>query len=426
MIIGGLGSLWGTLVGGIVLGVAQTVGTQIAFSAGISPGWGGILAGHLVFLAVLADAADGPLRSIGGVVSERSFSVVRHDPSQPCRHGRGHRRARGPRHGAVLGVVGQSSTRSSTRSPCSRSHRCGTSSPATRVSSRSVSRRYIGLGAYGLFVLGDKAGLHPFLAVLVAALAATVIAVPTAGLAFRLRGGYFAIGTWVIAEVYRLVIANNAELGSGTGTTVSSAAELGRAARDNGAYWLALAAGVGAVLVVYLILRSRLGLALTAIRDNETGAQSLGVDVLRAKVIVYLVAAFGCAFAGGVVYLNLLRIQPDAAFTVNWTVYMIFIVVVGGIGTIEGPILGTAVFFVLQELLADYGVWYLIALGAVAVIVMLWAPAGCGACSPAGSTSPLPGAATASDRACPGARRGRYARRPANVGSPATPRASRP
>ncbi len=235
---------------------------------------------------------------------------------------------------------------------------------------------FIGLGAYGLVVLGDKAGLHPFLAVPIAALAVTVIAVPTAGLAFRLRGGYFAIGTWVIAEVYRLVISNISELGSGTGITVGSAAELERGTRDKGAYWLALCAGIGAVLVVYLILRSRLGLALTAIRDNETGAQSLGVDVLRAKVIVYLVAAFGCAFAGAVVYLNLIRLQPDAAFTVNWTVYMIFIVVIGGIGTIEGPILGTAVFFVMQELLADYGVWYLVALGAVAVVVMLVAPGG--------------------------------------------------
>ena len=235
---------------------------------------------------------------------------------------------------------------------------------------------FVGLGAYGLYTLGDKAGIHPFLAVLIAALAATVIAIPTAGLAFRLRGGYFAIGTWVIAEVFRLVIANISELGSGTGITVSSAAQLERNTRDTGAYWLALCAGAGAVLIVYLILRSRLGLALTAIRDNEDGARSLGVDVLRAKVIVYLVAAFGCAFAGAVVYLNLLRIQPDAAFTVNWTVYMIFIVVIGGIGTIEGPIVGTAVFFVLQELLADYGVWYLVALGAVAVSVMLVAPGG--------------------------------------------------
>jgi len=97
---------------------------------------------------------------------------------------------------------------------------------------------------------------------------------------------------------------------------------------------------------------------------------------MRAKFLVYLVAGFGCGVAGAVIYLNLLRIQPDAAFTVNWTAYVIVIVVIGGIGTIEGPIVGTAVFFVMRELLSDYGVWYLVALGAVAVVVMLWAPGG--------------------------------------------------
>jgi branched-chain amino acid transport system permease protein len=225
-------------------------------------------------------------------------------------------------------------------------------------------------------VFGDKAGLHPFLSVVLAGLAAALIAIPTAALAFRLRGGYFAIGTWVIAEVYLLILKNIPELGSGNGVTVSSAARLGREARDRGAYWLALAVGVGAIIVVYLILRSRLGLALTAIRDNEPAAQSLGVDVLGAKVIVYLVAALGCGLTGAVIYLNLLRVQPEAVFSINWTVYMLFIVVIGGIGTIEGPILGTAVFMILRELLAGYGVWYLITLGGVAVIIMLWAPGG--------------------------------------------------
>jgi branched-chain amino acid transport system permease protein len=235
---------------------------------------------------------------------------------------------------------------------------------------------YIGLGAYGLYYFSVKLGLHPFLSVLVAGLAAMVIAIPTAALVFRLRGGYFAIGTWVIAEVYRLLVINTSELGGGNGVTVQAAANIERDTRENGTYWLAAAVGVGAVVLVYVILRSRLGLALTAIRDSEPGAQSLGVDVLRAKVIVYLVAAFGCGLAGGVIYLSLLRIQPNAAFSVNWTAYMLFIVVIGGIGTIEGPIVGTAVFFVLRELLADYGVWYLVTLGGVAVVVMLWAPGG--------------------------------------------------
>jgi branched-chain amino acid transport system permease protein len=235
---------------------------------------------------------------------------------------------------------------------------------------------YIGLGAYGLYVFGDRAGLDPFVSVLLAGVAATLFAIPTAGIAFRLRGGYFAIGTWVIAEVYRLLVINTDELGGGNGVTVSSAAQLDVVTRQRGTYWIAVAIGVGAVAVVYLVLRSRLGLALTAIRDNEPGAQSLGVGVLRAKVLVYLVAAFGCGTAGALIYLNLLRIQPDAAFSVNWTAYIIFIVVIGGIGTIEGPIVGTAVFFLMRELLSDYGVWYLVALGAVAVVVMLFAPGG--------------------------------------------------
>ena len=235
---------------------------------------------------------------------------------------------------------------------------------------------FVGIGAYGLYVLGDRVGLHPFLSVGVAGLAAAVIAIPTAGLAFRLRGGYFAIGTWVIAEVYHLLAVNTSYIGGGSGVTVGSAAQLERSTREDGTYWLALATGAGAILLVYLILRSRLGLALTAIRDNEEGAESLGVNVMRAKFLVYVMAGLGCGIAGGVIYLNLLRIQPDAAFTVNWTAYMIFIVVIGGIGTIEGPIVGTAVFFVMRELLSGYGAWYLVALGSVAVVVMLWSPGG--------------------------------------------------
>jgi branched-chain amino acid transport system permease protein len=108
-----------------------------------------------------------------------------------------------------------------------------------------------------------------------------------------------------------------------------------------------------------------------ASRDSETGARSLGVDVYRVKLVVYVVAAFGCAVAGAVIYLNLLRIQPDAAFSVNWSAFMIFIVVIGGVGTIEGPIVGTVLFVAVQETLARYGAWYLILLGVLAVAVAL-------------------------------------------------------
>jgi branched-chain amino acid transport system permease protein len=166
------------------------------------------------------------------------------------------------------------------------------------------------------------------------------------------------------------------QLGGGSGLTLRAASTVDRTTRLYLTYELALVVGVGAVVATYLLLRRRLGLALTAIRDGEQSAQSLGVPVFRTKFAVYLVAAFGCSLAGAVIYLNLLRVQPEAAFSVNWTAFMIFIVVIGGVGTIEGPIIGTIVFFALQETLSGYGAWYLVLLGAVAVLVTVVARRG--------------------------------------------------
>lgn len=231
---------------------------------------------------------------------------------------------------------------------------------------------FVGIGAYAFYVLGDKEGVHPFLAVALAGGIAAAIALPTAAVAFRLRGGYFAIGTWVIAEVFHLLTVNWSYVGGGNGVTILSAARIDRTERAHGTYFWALGLAVASVLGAYLLLRSRVGLALTAIRDEETAARSLGIDVLRTKVLVWIVAAFGCGLAGAVIYLNLLRIQPDAAFDVNWSAYMIFIVVIGGIGTVEGPIIGTVIFFTLQQELSDQGAWYLILVGGIAVLAAVW------------------------------------------------------
>ena len=129
--------------------------------------------------------------------------------------------------------------------------------------------------------------------------------------------------------------------------------------------------------LILLLLRSRYGLALTAIRDNELAALSNGVDVGRVKLVVYVFAASGTAMVGALVFLQKLRISPEAAFSVNdWTAFVIFITVIGGIGRIEGPIIGTLVFFALRQTLADLGSLYLMMLGAVAIVVMLKAPKG--------------------------------------------------
>ncbi len=231
---------------------------------------------------------------------------------------------------------------------------------------------FFGLGGYAMLVLGNFAGVNPFVAVPLGALAAAVIALPVSFVAFRLSGGHFAIGTWVIAEVFRLSVANVPAVGGGSGTTLTALRGIERATRESLTYWMALACVVGAVALVYLFLRSKRGLALLAIRDNPVAAESQGIAVARMKRSVYVVAAFGAGLAGALYFVGNLRISPDAAFSVNWTAFAIFMVVIGGIGRIEGPLVGALVFWALNKFLSDYGTWYLLGLGALAIVVTMF------------------------------------------------------
>jgi branched-chain amino acid transport system permease protein len=251
---------------------------------------------------------------------------------------------------------------------------------------------FIGLGAYALFAATLIAELDALVGIVIGGVVAAVLAVPTALVVFRLRGAYFAIGTWVAAEVYRLILAQVKALGGGTGTSLGPdvtnrmfgldwIAELFgvhvAAARDIATYWLALLLLILTLFAIYRLLRSRRGLALAAIRDSENAAESLGVDGYRTKFIVYVMTAFGTGLVGALIYLQKARISPDAAFSVlDWTAYVIFIVVIGGIGTLEGPIIGAIVLYFLQDYLAALGTWYLITLGVLAILVMLVAPKG--------------------------------------------------
>jgi branched-chain amino acid transport system permease protein len=234
---------------------------------------------------------------------------------------------------------------------------------------------FVGIGAYSLWVFSDKFHLNPFASVIFAGLICAILAVPTAGLAFRLRGGYFAVGTWVIAEVYRLLVTQIKWLGGGSGVSIT-VGSVARHTRESVTFWLALGVAAGSIALVYLLLRSRRGLALTAIRDNDTGARGLGVNITRSKLWVYIIAAAGTGITGAVIYLNLLRVQPEAGFSLQWSALMIFSVVIGGLGTIEGPIIGAVIFFALQELLSDYGTWYLILIGVLAAGVVVFAQRG--------------------------------------------------
>jgi branched-chain amino acid transport system permease protein len=251
---------------------------------------------------------------------------------------------------------------------------------------------FVGFGAYAMFGAVILLGVDPLPAILIAGVLSILLAIPTAFFTFRLYGPYFAIGTWVVAEVVRLLFAQWKALGGGTGTSLPREAVRDMAgvsllrdlfgmkpaeASDAITYWLALLLAAATIGFIYRLLRSKQGLGLAAVRDNEQAARAVGVDARRMKALVYLATAFLTGLAGALIYVQKARISPDAAFSVtDWTAYVIFIVVIGGIGTIEGPILGVVLFFLLQNLMADYGSWYLLMLGLSGILVMLFAPRG--------------------------------------------------
>ena len=231
---------------------------------------------------------------------------------------------------------------------------------------------FVGLGGFTFAVGCERFGLGVWPAFALAAVVAALLAVPIGALTFRLKGGYFAVGSWVVAEVFRLMFGNWSYVGNASGMFVRPA----RSVDPWLLYYIAIGLLVGMIALVIGTLRSRPGLALMAIRDAEGAAASLGVDVWRVKLLVFVVAAAGTALASALVTVQTPFIQPDAAFSIQWSAAASFMVVVGGIGTVEGPILGAVIYVVLQEELGAYGTVHLIVLGSVSVIVMLVAPRG--------------------------------------------------
>lgn len=235
---------------------------------------------------------------------------------------------------------------------------------------------FVGVGAYALFFLSNTLGWNPWatlpLAMAVTALFAAVVALPM----FRLSGAHFAVGTWVLAELMRILVLNSETLGAGGGMPLSTLGDFNRTERNLGTYWAALAVAALALFWARGLLKSSLGLALASIRDSEDAARASGVPVRRTKLALWLMCAALTGLAGAVAYMNTLQVSPDASFGLGWTAMAIFISVLGGIGRIEGPVIGTAIYFLLRELGADHGVWYFVALGLIAIATMVLSPQG--------------------------------------------------
>jgi branched-chain amino acid transport system permease protein len=235
---------------------------------------------------------------------------------------------------------------------------------------------FVGIGSYSLFAISNVLHLNPWVALPIASACTAVVALISAWPMFRLSGAYFAVGTWVLAELARIAVLNIGWLGAGAGMPLDMISTFDRWSRNAYVYWSALAVGAGSLALAVVLLRSRLGLALVSVRDSEIAALASGVPVGRAKLALWVIAASITGTAGAVSYISTLQVTPDASFSLNWTAAAIFIVVLGGIGTVEGPIIGTFVYFVLREAFAGFGSWYFIGLGSLAILTMIVAPGG--------------------------------------------------
>ena len=234
---------------------------------------------------------------------------------------------------------------------------------------------FFGLGAY-LAIQLSYHGLSTYPALLLGALIAGVLSLPISLLMLRLRGGEFAIGMWVVAELVHLLVVLDPHVNGETGVSMIALNAFSPELRRAYDYWMALGAMVVLLALVFMILRGRLGASVQAIRDDENAAESVGVRVLASKRIIFLLAAFGCALAGSLWLATSITFQPRTYFGIQWTAYMIFMVLVGGFGTFEGPILGGIIFFLIEYFFGGTGVWYLIGLGAAAVVFALFLPRG--------------------------------------------------
>jgi branched-chain amino acid transport system permease protein len=215
-------------------------------------------------------------------------------------------------------------------------------------------------------------GLPIFLSVLLGGVISVLLAVLISMPIFRMKGVYFAIGTWIIAEALGICFSNWGYVRYGMGLFIQPAYKL----TISTIYYAALGICIGSLVVIYFLLRSNLGLALMAIRDDDAASEAIGVNIFRCKFTCFLLSAFITGMTAGVLYLNTIFIQPFEAFGIGWTVKLLFIVIIGGLGTVAGPMVGAAVFVILQQYLSEYVGFNLIILGTITIAVIFFTPKG--------------------------------------------------
>jgi branched-chain amino acid transport system permease protein len=230
---------------------------------------------------------------------------------------------------------------------------------------------FVGCGAYCMVMVENALAL-PFIAVLplsgaVAAAFAALLSRPI----FRLRGLYFTIGTLAMTEALRILMVNINTFGGASGLIVKTAAP-----QFYVLYWVALLLAVCAELTVQLILSLPWSLSLRAVRDDEDVARQMGVRTFRVKLLSFAISSFFMGAVGGLQAMKLGSIEPYGSFGLSWTIDSVAAVIIGGLGTRGGPLLGTILYIGLAELLRGLPALHSAIAGVVLLLVIRFAPNG--------------------------------------------------
>jgi branched-chain amino acid transport system permease protein len=233
------------------------------------------------------------------------------------------------------------------------------------------SAAFIGVGAYVFTGALNQLGVPPGLGLLLGGAAGGLLAVAVSPAVFRMRGLYFTVGTLALGEAMRLFMVNVPWFGGSRGLFLDADFPT-----RQGLYLWALALLVVAELVVTVYTQSRLSIILRAVRDDEDAAAQFGVRVFRVKLLVFVVASILMAMGGGLQAYKLGAVEPYGMFGLPWSIDILAMVVIGGLGLRYGAVVGAVFVIALAELLADWPEIHIVITGVILILVVRFAPRG--------------------------------------------------
>jgi branched-chain amino acid transport system permease protein len=245
---------------------------------------------------------------------------------------------------------------------------------------------FVGVGGYAAALLSMHAGLTPWIGMWIGGMLAAALGAFIGYLGFRfgLRGFYFVLLTVAFAEICRVVALNVDAVGGALGLYITFTGNPRQFQfQDNRVYYyVALALMLGATALVWALERHRLGAYLTAIRQDEGACEALGIDTFRCKMVAMVLSSFLTGVGGTFYAFYLFSLQPNAVFGIPLSVEIIIRPIVGGAGTVLGPLLGSFILSPLAEISRTYfaqGGWsgvHLIVYGLLLISVVLFLPQG--------------------------------------------------